>query len=108
MRNTADLTRRDSDISLRSGCADSTSPQILARLACHFTEGNYSLRESPQYLFAISQREITVSAILRAPSRSVRPFFILRIVRPRTFESRFRNHCAKRLDGALRTSTSFM
>ena len=32
----------------------------------------------------------------------VRPFFILRIVRPRIFESKFRNYCAKKLDGALR------
>ena len=38
----------------------------------------------------------------------VRPFFILRIVRPRIFESKFRNHCAKKLDGALRKSLSFV
>ena len=38
----------------------------------------------------------------------VRPFFILRIVRPRIFESKFRNHCAKKLVGALRKPTSFM
>ena len=33
---------------------------------------------------------------------TVRSIFILRIVRPRIFESTFRNHCAKNLDGALR------
>ena len=38
----------------------------------------------------------------------IRPFFILRIVRPRIFESKFRDHCAKKLDGALRKSTSFV
>ena len=38
----------------------------------------------------------------------VRPIFILRILRPRIFESTFRNHCAKKLDGALRKSTSFV
>ena len=32
----------------------------------------------------------------------------LRIVRPRIFESTFRNHCDKKLDGALRKSTSFV
>ena len=31
---------------------------------------------------------------------------VLRIVRPRIFESKFRNRCAKKLDGALRKSTS--
>ena len=39
---------------------------------------------------------------------SLRPLFILRIVRPRIFESKFRNHCAKKLDGALRKPTSFV
>ena len=34
--------------------------------------------------------------------------FILRIVRPIIFESKFRNHRAKKLDGALRKSTSFV
>ena len=38
----------------------------------------------------------------------IRSFFILRIVRPRIFESKFRNHCAKKLVGALRKPTSFM
>ena len=38
----------------------------------------------------------------------IRPFVILRIVRPRIFESKFRNHCAKKLDGALRKPTSFV
>ena len=38
----------------------------------------------------------------------LRPFFILRIVRPIIFESKFRNHCAKKLDGALRKPTSFV
>ena len=37
----------------------------------------------------------------------LRPFFILRILRPRIFESKFRDYCAKKLDGALRKSTSF-
>ena len=38
----------------------------------------------------------------------VLPFVILRIVRPRIGESTFRNYCAKKLDGALRKSTSFV
>ena len=38
---------------------------------------------------------------------SIRPFVILRILRPRIFESKFRDHCAKKLDGALRKPTSF-
>ena len=38
----------------------------------------------------------------------VRPFVILRILRPRIFESNFRDHCAKKLDGALRKPTSFV
>ena len=38
----------------------------------------------------------------------VRPFVILRIVGPRIFESTFRDHRAKKLDGALRKSTSFV
>ena len=43
------------------------------------------------------------------PERStIRPFFILRIVRPRIFESKLWNHRAKKLDGALRRSTSFV
>ena len=37
----------------------------------------------------------------------IRPFFILIIVRPRIFESKLRNHCAKKLVGALRKPTSF-
>ena len=40
-----------------------------------------------------------------ATARMVRPIFILIIVRPRIFESKFRNYCAKKLDGALRKST---
>ena len=38
----------------------------------------------------------------------IRPIFILRIFRPRIFESKFRDHCAKKLDGALRKPTSFV
>ena len=38
----------------------------------------------------------------------IRPFFTLRIVGPRIFESTFRNYCARKLDGALRKSTSFV
>ena len=41
-------------------------------------------------------------------NKHIRSFFILRIVRPRIFESKFRNHCAKKLVGALRKPTSFM
>ena len=37
----------------------------------------------------------------------VRPFVILRIVRLKIFESKFRNHCAKKVDGALRKPASF-
>ena len=37
-----------------------------------------------------------------------RPFVILRIVRPRILESKLWNHCAKKLDGALRKPTSFV
>ena len=43
------------------------------------------------------------------PAKSVlRPCFILIIIRPRIFESKFRNHCAKKLVGALRKPTSLM
>ena len=42
------------------------------------------------------------------PLVEIRPIFIIRIVRPRIFESTFWNHCAKKLDGALRKSTSFV
>ena len=42
----------------------------------------------------------------RQPVEILRPFFILRIVRPRIFESKFRNYRAKKLDGALRKSIS--
>ena len=38
----------------------------------------------------------------------IRPFFILRIVRPIIFESELWNHCAKKLVGALTKPTSFM
>ena len=38
----------------------------------------------------------------------LRPFFILIIIRPRIFESKFRNYCAKIFDGALRKSTFFV
>ena len=38
----------------------------------------------------------------------IRPLFMLRIVRPRIFESKFRNHCAKKLVCALRKPTSFI
>ena len=34
--------------------------------------------------------------------------FTLRIVGPRIFKSKVRNHCAKKLVGALRKSTSFV
>ena len=34
--------------------------------------------------------------------KTIRPFVIRIIVRPRIFESEFRHHCAKKLDGALR------
>ena len=44
------------------------------------------------------------SALL-TPKRCLRPFVILS--RPRIFESEFRNHCAKKLVGALRKPTSF-
>ena len=48
----------------------------------------------------------------RAPllqRQHLRPFLILIIVRPRIFESKFRDHCAaKKLDGTLRKPTSFV
>ena len=44
----------------------------------------------------------------RAPEVMRTAIFILRIVRPRIFESKFRNHCAKKLVGALRKPTSFV
>ena len=40
--------------------------------------------------------------------RYLRPIVILIILRPRIVESKFRNHCAKELDGALRKPTSFV
>ena len=50
----------------------------------------------------IRQREHVCNSI------SIRPFFILRVVRPRIFESKFRNHCAKKLVCALGKPTSFI
>ena len=44
----------------------------------------------------------------RKSGNDLRPIFIRRILRPRIFESRFRDHCAKKLDSALRKSTSFV
>ena len=41
-------------------------------------------------------------------AKVLRPFVILRIVGPRIFESKFRNHCAKKIVGAPRKPTSFM
>ena len=38
----------------------------------------------------------------------LRPFVIQIIVRPKIFESKLCNHCAKKLDGALRKPTSFV
>ena len=38
----------------------------------------------------------------------IRSICTLRIVGPRIFESTFRNYCTKKLDGALRKSTSFV
>ena len=35
----------------------------------------------------------------------VRPIFIPSILRPRIFESKLRNHCAKKLDGARAKTT---
>ena len=48
------------------------------------------------------------TSALTEPWPGLRPFLILRIVRPRIFESKFRNHCAKKLVGALRKPASFM
>ena len=45
---------------------------------------------------------------VRHGAAPIRLIFKLRIVRPRIFESKFRNHCAKKLDGALRKPTSFL
>ena len=64
------------------------------------------------YIYIYREREREREIILTAPERGpfggvpVRPFFILRIVRPRIFESKFRNYRAKKLDGALRKSIS--
>ena len=54
---------------------------------------------------------IVVAVVVVATAATVvivRPFFILRTVRPRIAESEFRNHCAKKLVGALRKPTSFV
>ena len=50
----------------------------------------------------------TATLALGALRTVLRPFFTLRTVGPRIFESTFRNHCAKKLVGALRKSTSFV
>ena len=44
---------------------------------------------------------------LGGPRKGYGSIFTLRIVRPRIFVSTFRNFCAKKLDGALRKSSSF-
>ena len=48
------------------------------------------------------------SRLLKEKGGGARPIFILRILRPRIFESKVWNHCAKKLDGALRKPTSFV
>ena len=70
------------------------------------------------YMSVVPKAQIVLTCLLQSlresdrhgmdTGKSVRPFVILRIVRPRIFESTFRNHCAKKLDGALRKSTSFV
>ena len=45
---------------------------------------------------------------LKEKQKDIRPIFILRILRPIIVESEFRDHCAKKLDGALSKSTSFV
>ena len=42
------------------------------------------------------------------PGMHLRPNVVLIIFRPRIFESKFRDHCAKKLDGALRKPTSLV
>ena len=54
---------------------------------------------------AISAR---MTLVARWGAGRLRPIFILRILRPRIFESKFRNHCAKKSVGALRKSTYFV
>ena len=54
----------------------------------------------------IQQSLVDIELVGYNDSCTVRPFFILRIVRPRIVESTFRNHCAKKLDGAPRKPTS--
>ena len=63
------------------------------------------------YMSVVPKAQIVLTCLLQSlresdrhgmdTGKSVRPFVILRIVRPRIFESTFRNHCAKKLDGAL-------
>ena len=57
---------------------------------------------------ALSKQPIDANDSGSVTMSAIRPFFILRFVRPRIFESKFRDHCAKKLDGALRKSTSFV
>ena len=50
------FTSQDSDISLRTFCADSSSPQISAIHIGHFTRTNCVLRKSPQFSAKLPQQ----------------------------------------------------
>ena len=64
---------------------------------------------APGVLLARPAEDVVYIGYIAGPDmgtlRWVRPIFILRILRPRIFESKFRNHRAKKLVGALRKST---
>ena len=86
--------------------------EIRQAVPCRAIRGNSNLSQQYPPPLLVLPRTHTTSQVFRSrwpnPYRSLQPFFILRIVRPRIFESKFRNHCAKKLIGALRKPTSFM
>ena len=60
------------------------------------------------YIYIYIHKYIYIYVYTEERALSLRSIFTLRIVRPRIFESTFRDYCAKKLDGAPRKSTSFV
>ena len=93
---------------------------LLLKLDEHFPVGQFEAAVSQSAVSSPpltgAQRRPEAARLHRARPRQkasggttcIRPIFILRILRPRIFESKFRDHCTKNLDGALRQPTSFV
>ena len=78
---------------------------VYIHIHIHIKQRIQGLRSGPA---ALPLGERRADPAVADPRQSYGYLFILRIVRPRIFESKSRSHCAKKLDGALRKSTSFV